>query len=57
MPLCVVITDRAGRPLAAFELQENRRLFTPCERESIALRKPPCRKLRPSLVTCDLRLP
>ncbi|MGI8604553.1 MAG: transglutaminase family protein [Verrucomicrobiales bacterium] len=55
MPLGVTITDRARQPLAHFLLEAGRRRF---EQTTVfpPLTRTPCRRLRPELITYDLRL-
>lgn len=56
MPLFVTI--RSGKNSRLFKLEQNRRLFEAAESDPHLLsRKRPCKKLRPELLTCDLRLP
>jgi uncharacterized protein (DUF2126 family) len=55
MPLIVTITDRQKRPVGSFELSEGRRLFQKSTSRA-ELTRAACRKMRPHLLTCDLRL-
>jgi uncharacterized protein (DUF2126 family) len=57
MPLYVVVTNRARRPVSAHKLEQDRRLFASCDlHEAAPLNTLPCKKLRPDLLTSDLRL-
>jgi len=56
-PLTVTIADRHKKPLASCRLQPNQRLFEPCSHDDVpTLDGARCKKLRPELLTCDLRL-
>jgi uncharacterized protein (DUF2126 family) len=55
MPLTVTIADRQGRPVSSFELHEGRRRFEKAATHP-ELIETPCRKMRPHMQTCDLRL-
>ena len=57
MPLHLTITDRKLRSPQEFILQPDQRRFEPTRACSGPLRDPPCRPLRPGLLTCDLRIP
>lgn len=57
IPLKLTITDRARRGAVIYELRENRRRFVLVPSVRAALRNRPCQKLKPDLVTYDLRLP
>lgn len=56
MPLVVTIADQKSQPLASFELRDGRRLFEKSAAHP-QLASAPCRKMRPHLLTYDLRLP
>ena len=56
MPLHLTITDRQRRSPEQFILHPDQRRFEPTRDCCVALRGPPCRPLRPGLLTCDLRL-
>jgi uncharacterized protein (DUF2126 family) len=52
------VTIRRGKTGKTFRLEQHRRVFEPAETDPhLAARKAPCKKLRPELLTCDLRLP
>jgi uncharacterized protein (DUF2126 family) len=53
LPLFVEIADQPR----AWRLDPHRRTFAPCAKKHAPPPAPPCRKLRPDLLTCDLRLP
>ncbi len=56
MPL--VVTISRGRKVTTYQLAESRRTFEPIDAATPLSRKsPPCKKLHPALLTCDLRLP
>ena len=55
LPLVVTVTDRAGAPVTAYEFTGQSRRFAPREPAPPG-KAPPCRKLRPELVTYDLRI-
>jgi uncharacterized protein (DUF2126 family) len=55
MPLWLTIT-RGGRK-SVFKLEEKRRAFQPTKEAAPAPLPNPCRKLSPTLLTCDLRIP
>lgn len=52
------VTIRHGKTLLTCKLEQTRRIFEAAENDPhLSPRKPPCKKLRPELLTCDLRLP
>lgn len=56
VPLFVTIVR--GRELYSYKLEQNKRAFEAVEFDPhFAKRGHPCKKLRPELLTCDLRLP
>ena len=56
IPLFVTITRGGERH--DYKLEQSRRTFEPCDRkEAPPIANQPCKKLRPDLLTCDLRLP
>jgi uncharacterized protein (DUF2126 family) len=56
MPLFVTIAD--GKKNHAYRLDQQRRVFAVCdEKEAPSPTGVPCKKLKPDLVTCDLRIP
>ncbi len=57
IPLFAVITGHDGRPVGAYRLEGNRRVFEAASNEDLPKIGNPCRKLRSELITYDLRLP
>ncbi|MGB8353499.1 MAG: transglutaminase family protein [Chthoniobacteraceae bacterium] len=52
------VTILGGNKSHTYKLEENRRIFEPVESDPhFSLKAQPCKKLRPGLLTCDLRLP
>lgn len=55
IPLFVTIVD--GDTRHVYKMEENRRVFEPCDSSAAPrIAKQLCKKLRPELLTCDLRL-
>ena len=55
LPLRIVI--KRGRHILGYQLDTTRRTFERSTDPLPAITKNPCRRLHPSLITCDLRLP
>jgi len=52
------VTILGGNKSHTYKLEENRRIFEPVESDPhLSDRTQPCKKLRPGLLTCDLRIP
>jgi uncharacterized protein (DUF2126 family) len=52
LPLYISVSGEAN----AWRLDADRRFFIKCDRATLPTGGPPCKKLRPDLLTCDLRL-
>ena len=58
MQVPLFVTMIQGRELYSYKLEQDRRTFQPVEYDPhLSKRGRPCKKLRPELLTCDLRLP
>ena len=56
VPLFVTIMD--GTSSQSFKIEDNRRIFEPVDNDPhLSSGAQPCKKLRPGLLTCDLRIP
>jgi uncharacterized protein (DUF2126 family) len=55
MPLQLTVTNKSGKPLAVFQLTDAERKFAVAEPTPIEPREP-CKKLKPELLTYDLRI-